>query len=290
MQNYQEEKNKFLFWFSLIVCVAIVVAFWGLNFQKMMKGFFGEPNEIQAAAQEWQKTNQIFSQMSQISQTLAAKNNNASEVSTQAVAQGMVQELKIEKKEPSLPTTGTQQNSKKTSSKNVSTETIYCVQNGGQSVERKNSLGKNYQVCVFDDKTECGVNEFYKGTCQKGDYIKWQDAADKLPDLIIKVEKAGYCNSMSNPIIWTENSGAYYCFQNISIQNIGLTKAETSNFLVAGKYIAIPQLASNQSYTLPKPYFVRVISKTSPAILEIDAKKEVRETNENNNIYKFPEQ
>jgi putative hemolysin len=52
---------------------------------------------------------------------------------------------------------------------------INCFEKGGISDIRTSEDGSRYGVCKFNDGTECEEWAYFRGTCEPGQYTKWEN-------------------------------------------------------------------------------------------------------------------
>ncbi|MEK7103348.1 MAG: CARDB domain-containing protein [Patescibacteria group bacterium] len=163
-----------------------------------------------------------------------------------------------------------------------------CTRIGGRYVSRTTEK-HDYGVCMFKDGSECEVSAFASGACRQGQYRKAEDGITTTPDLVLEVEKAGYCSARTAPIAWTEDESAdYICLQGVTIKNIGWGDAKASTIKTAGKYYDVPALAAGESFTFSDHFPFIKAKVNNQAVIVVDAKNNVSEFNEDNNVYTFP--
>lgn len=163
-----------------------------------------------------------------------------------------------------------------------------CTRSGGLYVERTKE-DHEYGVCIFRDGSECEIEAFANNECRQGQYRRAEDGITIIPDLVLEVQKAGHCTARTSPIAWTDDENAdYICLEGVTIKNIGWGDAKASAIRTAGKYYEVPAIKAGESFTFSDHFPFIKAKVNNQAVIVVDAKSAVAESNEDNNVYTFP--
>ncbi|MDP2656544.1 MAG: DUF333 domain-containing protein [bacterium] len=280
-------------WSLVALVFAGLIIFWIPSFFQTIKQLSQEVGKSAHASSEdfnsqWGVTQQQINQVGEmISLAVTNKNILSKEQIETFIKEVEAQTATLESKDPvAFPV---HEDILDTSFTETDPARAYCTRNGGQAVTREQKI-QGYDVCIFKDGSECEVGMFVEGSCRLGQYKKAEDGMKKIPDLVLEVKKSGYCTTRTVPTQWTEDKDAtYICLDGVTIKNIGWSDASSSAIRTAGKYYDIPSIPAGESFTFSDMFPFIQAMVNNQAVIVVDAKNNVEESNEHNNIYSFPQ-
>ena len=290
MTHTASRTRKGIIWFLVTGVFAALVVFWIPSLMSTVRALSGEiskstSNSTAQFSQEWSSTQK---DIKLLTDTIAAAKENTeplSKTQMEAFAKEIGTHVNTPKELTEFPV---HEDAAVQVAPDTNPDHASCTRIGGRYVER-NTNNHNYSVCIFRDGSECELSAFIDGSCRQGQYRNAEEGIKIVPDLVLEVEKAGYCTARTAPIAWTDDeSASYICLQGVTVKNIGWGDAKASVIRTAGKYYDVPALAAGESYTFSDHFPFLKAKVNNQAVVVVDAKNNVAEFNEENNVYTFP--